>query len=140
MRASDLDVADSIIERHPRRLAIQWMRGSTSTPAAAGTEEEPEDETQQRQQQHQDDPERLLAVGGGALRDVDDRPDVADQDQQAQEAVVAGVEHGSIPQASGGWRDRRILRHLPAAANLENADLPGHSPFRNPLLSNHSMN
>src|SRR5262245_21042590 len=67
--------------------------------AASWAQEEPEDQTEQRQQQHQDYPERLLAVGRRALGDVDDRPDVADQDEQAQEAVVAGVEHGSSSSA-----------------------------------------
>src|SRR5690242_10871340 len=77
---------------------------------AARPQEEPEDQAEERQQQDQQGPEQFLAVRGRALKDVDDGPDVADQDQQAQETVVAGVKHRSIPRAVAVGMAGGILR------------------------------
>src|SRR5690242_3943671 len=73
------------------------IRTSFLCSPTARTEEEPQDQAQQRQQQDEKRPQQLLSVGRRALKDVDDGPDVADQDQQAQETVVTRVEHRSRP-------------------------------------------
>jgi len=62
--------------------ASSWPRAPSSGRAGAGPEKEPENEPEHRQHDHQHHPQYLFAGIGTALDNVDDRPDVGDQDQQ----------------------------------------------------------
>src|SRR5512141_863886 len=65
-------------------------------PAVPGSEEIPQDQAQHRQQHDRDGPDQLLLVGNGALEDIDDRPDIAGEDQDAPEAAVPEVHHSRL--------------------------------------------
>jgi hypothetical protein len=65
----------------------------TLCPAITRTKEEQEDQAQHGQQNHRDYPNQLLLVRSGALEDIDNCPDISDQYQEAQEAVVSEVHH-----------------------------------------------
>jgi hypothetical protein len=72
--------------------------GSNLGFAAPRTEEKPEYQAQNGQQYYRDDPEQFLLIRYGTLENVDNRPDIPNEYQQTQEAVVSHiVHHGFAP-------------------------------------------
>ena len=49
--------------------------------AGLGTREIPDHETEYRKHQHENDPKRFGSVRFAALKNVENRPDISDQDQ-----------------------------------------------------------
>src|SRR5512138_3570319 len=79
---------------NPSRIAA-WCSSCTNSPrdarraadSALGSEDQPEDKAEQRQDEDQDDPEDLRSGRSTALDRLHDRPDVGNQQQEAEEAA-----------------------------------------------------
>jgi len=64
----------------------------------AWTQEKPKYQAQNGQKYYRDDPEQFLLIRYVALENVDNRPDIPNEYQQTQEAVVSHiVHHGFAP-------------------------------------------
>ena len=82
----------------PGRMPCSQVQLGTLRSAITRSKEEPEDQAQHGQQQHCDYPNQLLLVRSSALENIDNRPDISDQYQEAQDVAVSGVHHfGSFP-------------------------------------------
>src|SRR5207253_10746525 len=112
-----------IIFAAARRRKVSSLR--LSVPWA---EEKPQDQAEQRQQHDHDYPNQFLLIGDGALKNIDDRPDIADEYQHTPEAV-SHVHHlfgsraermlyfGRKPSAVGG-SPPSVRRTQPARLDL----------------------
>ena len=75
------------------RVCVRIRARGALGPAGARAEEVPEDQAQQGQQNDRHDPDELLLTGSRALHNIDNRPYVADEHEEAQEAVVSKSKH-----------------------------------------------
>ena len=74
--------------RNSTRLTRRTMLRAIFRP-----EEKPQYQPEKRKQHHHDDPKQFLVVGSRALQNVDERPDVTDQNQDPKDPAVAEVDH-----------------------------------------------
>jgi hypothetical protein len=68
-------------------LMSAWTHGHLGS-AGPRAQKVPEDESEHGEDDHQDRPKHLRAGVRAALKDIDDRPDVGDQDNQTEYALV----------------------------------------------------
>jgi hypothetical protein len=72
------------------------MSASQSGPSGSGARDQPDDETEHGQQDHQHRPKNLTLGRSATLEDIDDGPNIGNQDEDAPEAISAVV-HGKAP-------------------------------------------
>ncbi len=85
-------------------------------PAAAGSEDEPRNEADDRQQEDGQGPDDLGARRGRAAENMHDRPDIGDENEQAE-----------MPPTS------RPMKLSPVALTFKTTDQPGDGCIRGPL-------
>src|ERR1700684_861252 len=74
--------------RPPATGAGPRVARSGSGSAGPRTQKVPENESEHGQDDYQDRPKHLRARVRAALKDIDDRPDVGDQDNQTEYALI----------------------------------------------------
>jgi hypothetical protein len=84
---------------HCVRLPLVTLSLTVTRP-----KEEPEDQAQHWKQHYSDCPNQLLLVRSRALENIDNRPDVSDQNEDAQDAAVSEVHHFLFLPVSVGMR------------------------------------
>jgi len=70
---------------HPRGTRA---RATESGPAGFGAEEVPKNESEHGQEEHQHGPKHFLAGIRAALQNVDDRPDIGDENYEPEQTLV----------------------------------------------------